>query len=159
MFFLFTESTVKNCFHHVGFKDDAGEIPIPEGIPIPADNIWERLAAAGLVEGVSFDDYIDTDENTVTRETVTEASILANIHSPDDVDEDNSQQDNVDDSEDPPPTPTALDCVTMLNAIRCFIESKSMDLSLIDSLDSIKQTIINVSLSNKKQTSITDYFG
>ena len=75
--------TIQNCFKKVNFIRLEAEnkgVEDESNVDRDAEGIWERLQACGLVpETFDFSEYSKSDENIVTRETVTESDILRGI--------------------------------------------------------------------------------
>ena len=77
------EVTIQNCFKKVNFirlKAEDEDVEVESNVNRDAEGIWERLQECGWVpETFDFSEYSKSDENIVTRETVTESDILRGI--------------------------------------------------------------------------------
>ena len=84
--------TIQNRFKKVNFilleaenkeveeAEDENVEEVESNVSRDAEGIWETLQACGLVpETFDFSEYSKSDENIVTRETVTESNILRGI--------------------------------------------------------------------------------
>ena len=76
-----SEATIKNCFKKINFILAADNRVQEEQTEDDGDNevvgMWERLQAGGLIpETLGFTDYSTSDDGLLTRETITDASIL-----------------------------------------------------------------------------------
>ena len=80
-----TENTIKNCFKKVGFVTVGGDTedePMQEKQQCEEEDIetWRRLEECGAVDSEThLMAYVSTDEDLVTRETVTEDTIMTEI--------------------------------------------------------------------------------
>ena len=77
-----SEKSIQNCFMKVGFACSTSEENQQNGSE--SDNAYKgirkRLQASGLVPaGFNFNEYIEGDANLITRETVTESTIINDL--------------------------------------------------------------------------------
>ena len=124
---------------------------------ISTEGIWERLQAAGLVpEGFSFNEYVKSDADLITRENITESSIIddlrASKHPADDQEDD---EDNSLDELEPTPF-SALEALKTLD--RYFRKQGNSDV-MLRNVSKMQQDILAREASNRtKQTKITHFF-
>ena len=114
-----SEATIKNCFKKVNFIQEEDFIPVQEeqteddGDEVVG--IWERLQASGLIpETLVFTVYATSDDELVTREIISETSILNELTTIDDQeDEDDDDVISVEDIQ-----PAAMSPFEALSAIK-----------------------------------------
>ena len=93
-----SDTTTQKCFRKVCFSPSTLEksLETANDSENNAEGIWERLQVAGLVpEGSNFNEYVEGDSNLITRETITESSIIddfrASEHPADDQEDDDNE--------------------------------------------------------------------
>ena len=121
-----SEKSIQNCFMKVGFACSTSEENHQNGSE--SDNIykgiWKRLQASGLVpEGFSFNEYIEGDANLITRETVTESTIINDLtasENPTADQEDDSDEETSQDEHEPTP----FSALQALSTIDCYFRAQ-----------------------------------
>ena len=77
-----SDTTIQNCFRKLCFSPSTLEknLETANESDNNAEGIWERLQVAGLVpEGSNFNEYVEGDSDLITRETITESSIIDDL--------------------------------------------------------------------------------
>ena len=143
-----SEATIKKCFKKVNFIQAEDNQFQEEQTEDDGDKevvgIWERLQASGLIpETLGFADYATSDDGLLTRETITETSILNKLTTVDDQEDEND--DDVISVEDV--QPAAMSPFEALSAIRqldLFFRSRDKHEDALHSLAQIQQHALNI---------------
>ena len=149
-----SEATIKNCFKKVNFileednqvqeeqTDDDGNDEVV--------GIWERLQAGGLIpETLGFTDYTTSDDGLLTRETITDLSILNELTSVDDQEDEDDDVISVEDVQ-----PAAMSPLEALSAIRqldLFFVSGDKHEDAPHLLAQLQQQALNLAVTKPKQ--------
>ena len=156
-----SDTTIQNCFRKVRFAPSTSEenLETTNESDNSAEGIWERLQVAGLVpEGFNFNEYVEGDSELITRETITEASIIddlgASEHPADDQEDDDDEDNSLD---EPGPTPfSALEAIKTLD--RYYRTQGNSDV-MLRNVSKMQQDILAREACNRtKQTKITHFF-
>ena len=157
---LVKPETLKNCFRKAGWKKTtegpSTSVFQPEEIDedeIPLSVLRERLH---LPDSLSFDDYVNVDNNLETSETVTEESILAELTTLTG-EEEEEEEDAENETVSVPPVCSFADAKKYIEEIRRFFESSDRthdsEFSAISQLDNA--LFRNVQY---RQSVISDFF-
>ena len=134
-----TENTIKNCFKKVGFVsvgEDTEDEPMQERQQCEEEDIetWRRLVECGVVDSeTNLIAYVSTDKDLVTRETVTEDTIMTEIRDVVEAVEDATTDGEDDDDDEPEPPPTLREALAMLKTLQHFLECDSRNLKYLES--------------------------
>ena len=113
-----SEVTIQNCFkkgNFVRLEDEDNIEETENNGDRDVEEIWERLQACGLIpETYGFTEYSESDANVITRETVSESSILHDLQATVEI----LQEEGDDDDDDSNPVEAALTLVEALTSIR-----------------------------------------
>ena len=156
-----SDVSIQNCFRKVRFAPSTSEENLETASQCnnSTEGIWERLQAAGLVsEGFSFNEYVESDADLITRENITESSIIDDLRAsehPADDQQDNDDEDNSLDELEPTPF-SALEALKTLD--RYFRKQGNSDV-MLRNVSKMQQDILAREASNRtKQTKITHFF-
>ena len=121
-----------------------------------AGETWKRLQTLCLVSPtVGFGEYLQVDAQVVTRETVSETSILEEIR-------ENLMthcEEGHDDSEETPLSPSTKEALDMVKQLQLYVmchKTNGEDFSAI--LHKMNGYLMKQLLENKKQSTVLDYF-
>lgn len=131
-----TESTIQNCFHHVGFKN-----------AIQQQLVQERQEEICFSD---IDNYVNCDNDVLTSEPLSDQELISSLS---DASEENENNEGAD-------TPDEIVSIkAVLNAVK--ILSNYMALNNVSStinFEKLEKKIENDFYTNKIQTKITDFF-
>ena len=156
-----SEVTIQNCFKKANFVQLEDEDNIEEtenNGDRDVEGIWERLQACGLIpETYDFTEYSESDANVITRETVSESSILHDLQATAEI----VQEEGDDDADDSNPVEAALTFVEALTSMReldRYLRSHDDREEMLNFLAKIEHYVVNKSISKAKQLKIYDFF-
>lgn len=138
-----TSTTISNCFKKSGFKSSLQETQVNEDISI-LPRLWESLC----LQTVSFNDYVQVDENIAVCGSLSDAEILAAK----DEDEDD------DDNSEPIPPVTLKEASSSLNKLRQFYLQSTVDDNVFKALFTLEKNLDQAGLTVSKQKKMTDFF-
>ena len=152
------EYTIKNCFRKAGFKfpdeyeyrDQSNENEEDWDIEL-SDDEWQSISG-GLV---SFNQFVDIDDNLVTTE-LREIKDIANEMTCGDCEGDDDDDDNEDDGANVPPNHTVV--LQALDTIRDYLQFNSAAETPFNYLHELEKVVSVIHREKHKQTSIMDYF-
>ena len=152
---------IQNCFRKVRFSPSMLEenLETANESDNNGEGIWERLQVAGLVpEGFNFNEYLEGDSDLITREIITESSIIDDLrsseHPADDQEDDDEENNSLEKSE---PTPfSVLEALKMLN--RYFRAQGNSDVLLCNVSKMWQYILARKAFNRAKQTKITHFF-
>ena len=144
--------TIENCFKKCGFSSDAtSDINSLETPEIGWDSITESLGVTGL----EFQDFVTADDD-ITNELISQTTEVTE-QSDNTLDFDDTDI-YVIDSEEPESTVKLIDGINSISVLRkCLYQSEGDIDSYLEMIDEIENFVFK-SMSNQKQTKITDYF-
>ena len=150
--------TVKNCFRKAGWRKDAVDITTTndDEDDIPLSVLRERLC---LPESMTFEDYVNVDNDLATDEVLTEEAILSSLR-PQAAATQNEEEEDDEDEEGATTEKSVCslaDAKAYLQEIRRFLESREhttdFDFRTVSSLES--SLLQNIAY---RQKSIHDFF-
>ena len=156
-----SDMTIQNCFRKVHFVPSTSEENLETASEIDnnAEGIWERLQATGLVpESFNFNEYVEGDADLVTRETITECSIIDDLRASEHPADD---QDDIDDEDNPldEPEPTPFSALKALKTLDRYFRIQGNSDVMLRNVSKMQQDILAREASNRaKQTKITHFF-
>ena len=160
-----TEKTIKNCFKKVGFvatETDMEDEPMQEQQQFEEEYIetWRRLAECGVVDSeTDLMAYLSTDEDLVTRETITEDTIMEEITDVVDAVQDVATDGENEDDDEPEPPPTLKEALAMLKKLQLFLEcDSSIDSINLRNMELLESKLVEKCIGKAKQTKISDFF-
>ena len=123
-----TKNKIKNCFKKVGsvtVGEDTEDEPMQEQQQFVEDTeTWRRLSECRVVDSeTDLMAYVSTDEDLVTRETITEDTIMTEIR--DMVEAVEYAATNGEDDDEPEPPSTLREALSMLNKLQQLLECNS----------------------------------
>ena len=156
-----SEATIKNCFKKVNFLPGEDNQVQEEQTENDGDDklvgIWEKLQAGGLIpETLCFTDYATNDDGLLTCETITEISILNELTTADDQEDEDDDIISVEDVQ-----PAAMSPFQALSAIRqfdLFFRSTDKHEDALRSLAQLHQQALNIAVTKPKQKKISEFF-
>ncbi|XP_060577389.1 tigger transposable element-derived protein 4-like [Ruditapes philippinarum] len=173
-----TPTCIQNCFRKAGFMNqaqheinatpqghvsDSSDTDEFEDDDIPLAELaskWNRLRVfSDIDKNISFDDYINADENVVSVEQKSDSDIIAEVQQKLKPAETLSQSDeeSVSETVDDPP-PTMNEFLNAIDTCRRFVLSKSDSCdSVFGCLHELEKFSVEIGKA-KKQTKLTDFF-
>ena len=156
-----SDVSIQNCFRKVRFAPSTSEENLETASECnnSTEGIWERLQAAGLVsEGFSFNEYVESDADLITRENITESSIIDNLraseHPADDQQDDDDEDNSLDELE-----PTPFSALEALKTLDRYLRKQGNSDVMLRNVSKMQQNILAREASNRtKQTKITHFF-
>ena len=120
---------------------------------------WRRLAECGVVDSeTDLMVYVSTDKDLVTREAVTEDTIMTEIRDVVEAVEDAATDGEDDDDDEPEPPPTLREALAMLKKLQHFLEcDSSIDSLHLRNLEHLESTLIEKCIRKAKQTTILNF--
>lgn len=163
--------TIGNCFRHAGFVLQANADQLSQSQPnnssdnlqIPNEDGQDESAAFGnLFERLkdlipldtAADAYLAVDDNLQTSPAFSTTEIVESlIQDPNDLEEEDG-----DGIETTPAPPSAAEARKALSLVQRFLEHQGNSEKPLEQLDSISDFVDNISLTQSRQSSITDFF-
>lgn len=143
-----TPETVQNCFKKAGFFSTL-EPEVNLIVETPKD--WNDIS-----NGVSFEDYVDIDENLSVFGARSDEDIVAEIQRKKICLESSSEDEEEEDSET---VPTFSEATDYLNKLMKFVHAQeNVSDSILNGMQDLENFVLNVSLKNKKQKKLSVYF-
>lgn len=148
-----TEKTIVNCFRKAGFTKKADKNKDVEEY-VPALAGWENV---GLEAGVSFEEFVNLDENVAVCGELTDAEILTEVTT--------KKTDNSSDEEEErpelaeKPIPTSSEALDHLQELRRYVEGQAnVSDSLFQALNKLQEFTTLQRINSMKQLKITNVF-
>ena len=154
-----SEVTIQNCFKKANFvrlgdKDNIEETENNGDRDV--EGIWERLQACGLIpETYDFTEYSESDANVITRETVSESSILYDLQATAEIVQEEGD-DN--DSNRVEAALTPVEALTSMRELDRYLRSHDDSEEMLNFLAKIEHYVVNKAISKAKQLKIYDFF-
>ena len=155
-----SDVSIQNCFRKVRFAPSTSEENMETASESnnSTEGIWERLQAAGLVsEGFSFNEYVESDADLITRENITESSIIDDLRAsehPADDQQDDDEDNSLDELE-----PTLFSALEALKTLDRYFRKQGNSDVMLRNVSKMQQDILAREASNRtKQTKITHFF-
>ena len=159
-----TENTIKNCFKKVGFVtvgENTEDEPMQEQQQCEEEDIetWRRLAECGVVDSeTDLIAYVSIDKDLVTRETVTENTIMTEIRDMVEAVEDAAMDEQDNDHDEPEPPPTLREALAIPKKLQHFLECDSSIGSLhLRNLKYLESKLVKKCVRKAKQTAIFNF--
>ena len=156
-----SEVTLQNCFKKANFVrlEDEDNIEETENNgDKDVEGIWERLQACRLIpETYDFTEYSESDANVITRETVSESSILHDLQATAEIVQEEGDDDD-DDSNPVEATLTHVEALTSMRELDRYLRSHDDSEEMLNFLVKIEHYVVNKSTSKAKQLKIYDFF-
>jgi hypothetical protein len=161
-----TQQTIKNCFAKCGFQCEiSAEITTDQEIveieSNEDNNFWEVLSDSIGIEGITFEDYVNSDNDVTTCEEYSEQEILEynfnSIQNDNNEDDINDNESNDSDETLPLEKPTFLSAIDSLNNLRNYLLFRDKNESSLNLLDKVEDDLVNYQISHLKQSKITSF--
>lgn len=161
-----TQQTIKNCFAKCGFQCEiSAEITTDQEIveieSNEDNNFWEVLSDSIGIEGITFEDYVNSDNDVITCEEYSEQEILEynfnSIQNDNNEDDINDNESNDSDETLPLEKPTFLSAIDSLNNLRNYLLFRDKNESSLNLLDKVEDDLVNYQISHLKQSKITSF--
>ena len=159
-----SEVTIQNCFKKANFvrlEDEDNIEEMENNGDRDIEGIWERLQACGLIPAAcDFTEYSESDANVITRETVSESSILHDLHATAEIVQEEGDDDDDDDDDSNPAeaTLTPVEALTSMRELDRYLRSHDDSEEMLNCLAKIERYVVNKSISKAKQLKIHDFF-
>ena len=144
-------TTIQNCFTKSGFSSDSAVEETDE----TQDIIWTEITANLGLSGLPFEDYVSADNSIVSSEALNQNNQLIEIQEDINSSEDTDVYD-IEEEEEPPVK--LIDGLNSIFVLRKYLYQSSGDIeSHLKMVDEIENFVFQ-SMSQRKQSKITDYF-
>ena len=157
-----SEVTFQNCFKKANLVQLEDEDNIEEtenNGDRDVEGIWERLQACGLIpETYDFTEYSKSDANVITRETVSESSILHDLQATVEIVQKEGDDDDDDNSNPVEAALTPVEALTSMRELDRYLHSHNDSEEMLNFLAKIEHYVVNKSISKAKQLKIYDFF-
>uniref|UniRef100_A0A1B6KYE2 DDE-1 domain-containing protein n=1 Tax=Graphocephala atropunctata TaxID=36148 RepID=A0A1B6KYE2_9HEMI len=147
--------TIAHCFKKAGFRHTALErLQEPEDIDPCAEN-WEEVVGDSVV---SYEDFVQMDDDVAVCGELTNADILADVM--------NNQAQGAtslssDEEDEVPekPVPSIFEAMEHVKELRCFVEGRqNVSDTIFQSLNKLEEFCLSERINSKKQTKIHNFF-
>lgn len=152
-----TQTTIANCFRKGGFTHNNGEEQNEVSAEtLPAVGNWEDVLHDA---GVSYEDFVNLDENLVVCGELTDAEILADV-----IGNRNDSAASSNEEEEQPdlqrkPIPTTAQAMDHIEELRRYVERhQNVSDSIFQALNKVEEFTVTQSINSKKQLTISSFF-
>ena len=147
-----TSTTIRNCFHHAGFKNISVPMYDHENSEPDIARVIDDLRANGVsIEG-QIDEFTAIDDDLETAGTLTDGDIVATICGTMDQEEDNT---DVDEQDVPVICPTTSEFRHAMDIARRFVTCTSDNQEDIRAVHSLEKLLFT---TRRRQTTLYDFF-